>query len=138
MVTVTSTVPAEPAGDVTMICVSPLTVIAPVAVAFATEPNFVQFAPVKPVPVMVTVVPPDVEPYVGEMPVTTGVGYNVTFNPLPVIQLKTGVSPAKFVPSVGNVAGREPVLAISVYVPDGIVFKRFTVIPELAIALLFA
>ena len=42
--------------------------------AAVVEPNLTPVAPVKPVPVMVTVVPPAVVPEVGLMPVTVGVG----------------------------------------------------------------
>lgn len=54
-----------------MIWVLLITVIVPVA--FAIVPNLTVFAPVKFVPVIVTVVPPDVSPYVGEIAVMTGV-----------------------------------------------------------------
>ncbi len=67
-VTLISTVPAEPAGDVAMIWVAELTV-KPVA---AVAPKFTAVAPVKLVPVIITVVPPDVGPEVGEMDVTVG------------------------------------------------------------------
>ena len=70
VVTVTSTVPAAWAGLVTVIRVSPFTVMAPVV--FAVLPNFTVFAPVKPVPVMITDVPPVAVPKVGEMLVTVG------------------------------------------------------------------
>ncbi len=75
VVTVISTVPAASAGLVTVIEVSLLTVIAPVA--FGVPPNMTSFAPVKPTPVMVTGVPPAVEPAVGETPVTVGSGVYV-------------------------------------------------------------
>src|SRR5439155_27006024 len=54
VVTVTSTVPAAPAGAVAVICVALLTVKAVAAVV----PNFTADAPVNPVPVMTTDVPP--------------------------------------------------------------------------------
>ena len=63
----TSTVP-DPGGEVAVICVS-LTMdtdTAPVA------PNFTAVAPVKPEPVMVTVVPPPAGPLVGATRVTAG------------------------------------------------------------------
>jgi len=63
VVTVTSTVPAEPAGLVTVIDVALLTVIAPVT--FAIVPNVTEVAPVNPVPVMVTDVPPERGPDAG-------------------------------------------------------------------------
>ena len=67
VVTVTSTVPV-PAGEVAVIEVAELTVK---LVALAA-PNFTAVAPVNTVPVMVTDVPPTVEPDVGEIDVTVG------------------------------------------------------------------
>ena len=69
VVTVTSTVPA-PAGDVATIEVAELTVkfVAPVT------PKFTAVTPVKPVPVMVTVVPPIAGPDVGKIELTVGGG----------------------------------------------------------------
>jgi hypothetical protein len=69
VVTVTSTTP-EPAGAVAVIWVSELTVTLVAAVA----PNLTDVAPVKPVPVIVTTVPPAAGPEVGLMPVTLGTG----------------------------------------------------------------
>jgi hypothetical protein len=69
VVTVTSTVP-EPAGLTAVICVELLTVT-PVAVA---APNLTAVAPERLVPVIVTGVPPAVEPVVGATPVTVGGG----------------------------------------------------------------
>jgi hypothetical protein len=67
VVTRTSTVPV-PAGAVAVIEVS-LVTVKPVA---GVGPKFTAVAPVNPVPVRVTVVPPAVGPAIGEMPVTTG------------------------------------------------------------------
>ena len=69
VVTVMSTVPL-PAGDVAVICVAPLTVN---ELALAA-PNFTAVAPVKLVPVMVTLVPPAVVPLFGLIAVTVGAG----------------------------------------------------------------
>ena len=63
--TVMSTVLAAVAGAVAVICVSLFTVN---DVAFVA-PNLTAVAPVNPLPVMTTDVPPRVEPTVGEMPV---------------------------------------------------------------------
>jgi hypothetical protein len=65
-----STVPAGSGGLVAVIELSELTVkmVAP------TVPNFRAVAPMKPVPVMATVVPPDVAPEAGETLATTGPG----------------------------------------------------------------
>ena len=68
VVTLTSTVPALPTGAVAVICVAELTV-KPVA---AVAPKVTAVAPLKFVPVMVTVVPPAVGPAVGEMLVMVG------------------------------------------------------------------
>ena len=66
-VTRTSTVPV-PAGEVAVIEVAEFTV-KPVA---GVAPKLTAVAPVKPVPVMVTEVPPATGPDVGEIEVTTG------------------------------------------------------------------
>src|SRR5665213_4370616 len=65
VVTLTVTAPV-PAGDVAVICVAELTVK---IVAFVL-PNCTAVAPVKPVPVMTTLVPPVAGPDVGARPVT--------------------------------------------------------------------
>ena len=57
MSTVMSTTPAPPAGDVAVICVDEFTVK-----LAALDPNFTAVAPLKSVPVMTTVVPPDGAP----------------------------------------------------------------------------
>ena len=46
----------------------------------ATVPNFTTVAPVKPVPVTVTVVPPAVDPEEGPTPVTAGTGGATNMN----------------------------------------------------------
>ena len=67
VVTLISTVPV-PAGDVAVIEVAELTVN-PVA---GVAPKLTTVAPVKPVPVMVTELPPASGPLVGDMEVTVG------------------------------------------------------------------
>src|SRR5205823_4114885 len=68
VVTVTSTVPADPEGAVALIEVDELTVkLLAAAVPKVTAVAFVKF-----VPVMLTVVPPAVGPDVGLMPLTVG------------------------------------------------------------------
>ena len=67
VITVTSTVPV-PAGLSAVIVVA-LTTVTPVA---AVVPKSTAVAPVKPVPVIVTKVPPAAGPLVGLMPVTAG------------------------------------------------------------------
>ena len=69
VLTVTSTVP-EPAGEVAVTCVADSALS---ALAFA-EPNLTSLAPVRFVPVIVTVVPPAAGPLVGETFVTVGAG----------------------------------------------------------------
>ncbi|GAB3059091.1 hypothetical protein GCM10027053_21230 [Intrasporangium mesophilum] len=68
VVTVTGTVPAVPAGEVTVSWVGLVTVrVVPVAV-----PNLTLVAPVRLVPVIVTTVPPVVGPPFGETALTVG------------------------------------------------------------------
>ena len=67
MVTLMSTVPV-PAGDVAVIWVAELTL----KVVAAVAPKVTAVAPVKLVPVIVTVVPPAPGPDVGEIDVTVG------------------------------------------------------------------
>ena len=69
MVTLMSTVPV-PAGDVAVIWVAELTL----KVVAAVAPKVTAVAPVKLVPVIVTVVPPAPGPDVGEIDVTVGAG----------------------------------------------------------------
>ena len=86
MATVTSTAPADPAGDVTVIWLSLFTVKAVAAAA----PNFTAVAAVKPLPVIFTLVPPAVEPLDGEIAVTAGTG---------ATKLKSLAAVPKLVPS---------------------------------------
>jgi hypothetical protein len=75
VVTVTSTAPAVPAGDVAVIEVS---LVVAVTVA-GVVPKSTAVAPVKPVPLIVTEVPPAVVPLVGDRDVTVGAaGVGVT------------------------------------------------------------
>jgi hypothetical protein len=67
-VTVTSIVPAVPAGAVAVIWVALFTV----KVAALVAPNWTAVAPVKFVPVIVTTVPTEVVPLVGVIPVMVG------------------------------------------------------------------
>ncbi|GAA3063348.1 hypothetical protein GCM10020000_53450 [Streptomyces olivoverticillatus] len=69
VVTVTCTVP-DPRGVVAVICVSELTVKEVAGVA----PKRTVVAPVNPVPVTVTLVPPAVVPEIGDTELTMGTG----------------------------------------------------------------
>jgi hypothetical protein len=69
-VTVTSTVPALPAGLAVVICVAELTA----KDAAAMPPKFTTEAPLKFVPVITTEVPPAVDPLLGLTAVTVGAG----------------------------------------------------------------
>ena len=69
VVTVTSTMP-EPAGEVAVIDVAEFTV----KLAALLVPNFTAVAPVNPVPVIATDVPPIADPEVGEIELTVGAG----------------------------------------------------------------
>ena len=68
VVTVTSTVPVAPGGAVAVMLVALLTVKFVALVA----PNLTAVAPVRLVPVIVTVVPPVAGPVLGLSPVTVG------------------------------------------------------------------
>ena len=68
VVTKTLAVPAVPAGVVTVMEVALFTT----RLVAAVPPMVTPVAPVKPVPVMVMLVPPAVEPLVGEILVTVG------------------------------------------------------------------
>ena len=68
--TVTSTVPALAAGDTAVIDVELLTV----KLLAAVPPKLTPVAPVSPVPVIVTVVPPAAGPWAGETAVTRATG----------------------------------------------------------------
>ena len=69
----TSTVPADPDGEVAVIVVE-LTTVTPVALLV---PNFTAVAPLRFVPVIVTAVPPVLGPDAGLMPLTVGAGGTV-------------------------------------------------------------
>jgi hypothetical protein len=69
VVTVTSTAPA-PGGEVAVIDVAEFTV----KLVALLAPNFTAVAPVKPVPVIATDVPPIAKPEVGAIDVTDGAG----------------------------------------------------------------
>jgi hypothetical protein len=60
--------PAEPAGVVAVICVE----LSTVKLAAAVPPKVTEVAPVRLVPVMVTLVPPAVGPLLGDTLVTVG------------------------------------------------------------------
>jgi hypothetical protein len=76
VVTVTSVLPADPDGDVAVIEVAERT-LTEVALA---EPNLTAEAPRKPVPVMVTGVPPANGPTPGLTAVTVGAAPNVNLS----------------------------------------------------------
>jgi hypothetical protein len=84
--TVTSTVPAGPAGAVTVILLVELTV----NVAAAEEPKLTAETPLKLVPVIVTVVPPATGPADGLTPVTVGGLWNVNWSAVLVADVPPG------------------------------------------------
>ena len=73
VVTVTSTLPGDSAGATALIEVTPL-IVCSVKLVALVEPNLTEVAPVRLVPLMVTVVPPPVGPLVGLSFVTVGAG----------------------------------------------------------------
>jgi hypothetical protein len=106
--TVTFTVPV-PAGLVAMICVAEVTV----KLLAATVPKSTSVAPVNPVPVIVTDVPPDVDPDLGLMPVTAGGATYVNWSADEVAEVPPGVTTVtSTVPAVP--AGLVAVICVSV------------------------
>jgi hypothetical protein len=89
-VTVTSTVPALPAGEIATIDVSLFTV----KLVAGVEPKVTPVAPVKPVPVIVTAVPPLGEPVLGDSAVTVGGGGTTMFMYVYWLAAVDGVVPA--------------------------------------------
>ena len=95
MVTVTSTTPALPAGEVAVTEVAVLAVIEP-----AVAPNVTEVAEVRLVPVMTTLVPPAVGPLLGVTEVTVGAPMKVNLSPAevaevpPVVVTVTSTTPA--------------------------------------------
>ena len=77
VVTLTSTVPTARAGEVIVRVLSLVTC----RLVPGVTPNLTAVAPVNPVPVIVTTVPPAADPVAGEMLVTVGAGTYV--NPSP-------------------------------------------------------
>ena len=75
VVTVTSTLPAAPAGEAVVIWVSESTV----KVTGEVIPNAMLVVLLNPVPVTVTGVPPATGPLTGEMPVIVGMAALATF-----------------------------------------------------------
>jgi hypothetical protein len=88
VVTVTFTVPAEAAGDVTVILVFDTTFMFVPTVA----PNSTVVAVSRFVPVMVTIVPPGSGPAVGEIAVTVGAATYVKSSALEVADVPPSVS----------------------------------------------
>ena len=87
VVTVISTAPAPPAGEVAVIWVAELTVKAVAAVA----PNLTAVAPLRLVPVMITVVPPPVGPALGAIDVTEGAPTYVNWSAAEMVETPPGV-----------------------------------------------
>jgi hypothetical protein len=83
--TVTSTCPA-PAGDVTVICVSDVTL----RLVPGADPKFTAVAPVKLLPLTVTLLPPATVPLVGLIPVTVGAAVYVNWSLVEVALLPPG------------------------------------------------
>jgi len=86
VVTVTSTTPALPAGEVTVTDVALLAVIEP-----AVAPNVTEVAEVRLVPVMTTLVPPAVGPLLGVTEVTVGAPAKVNRSPAEVADVPPAV-----------------------------------------------
>jgi hypothetical protein len=87
VVTLTSTVPAAWAGDLMVIRVGETTVL----LEPAEPPNLIAVAPVNPVPVIVTSVPPAWGPLAGDMLVTVGGAAYVNLSPATIALVPPGV-----------------------------------------------
>jgi hypothetical protein len=87
VVTVISTIPAVPAGDFMVREVAEATT----RLVPAVDPNFTAVAPINPVPVTMTEVPPAIGPLTGEMPVTVGTGAYVNWSAAEVALVPPGV-----------------------------------------------
>jgi hypothetical protein len=87
VVTVMSTAPADPAGEVAVIEVALVTENDDAAV----PPKWTAVAPVRFVPVIVTVVPPDAGPEVGLIELTVGAGMYVNWSDDDVLDVPTGL-----------------------------------------------
>jgi hypothetical protein len=132
LVTVMSTVPAEPAGEVAVIWEALFTVYEVADVL----PNFTAVAPVKPAPVMVTEVPPAVAPDVGVMPDT--VGTPVTVNPLESVANRPSglVTTTLYSPAILLVRSKVPVIFVAVTArPVALTVPVSTISSELLVTL---
>src|SRR5712692_1250792 len=114
VVTVTSTGPAAPAGLVAAIDVAELTV----KLVAVVLPNLTTVAPVKLVPVIVTLVPPAAGPLVGLRLVTAGTARKANWSAAPVALVPPGVV------TVTSTAPAEPAGLVAV-----IDVAEFTVTP---------
>jgi hypothetical protein len=133
VVTVISTAPSDCVGDVTVIDESLFTVTS----VPATEPNITAVAPVSPVPLTVTTVPPSADPEEGLTPETVGIAPVVVVVVAPVVVVVVApvvvvVAPVVVVvaPVVVVVAPVVVVVAPVVVVEDGAVslLKRITTV----------
>ena len=119
VVTVMFTVPTEPAGEATVICVPDTTVT--VVPGFA--PNNTDVAPLRFVPVTVTDVPPTNGPADGETPVTVGAATNVYWSALEVAEVPPGdVTVMSTVPA--DSAGATAVICVAEFT-----MKLFAAVP---------
>ena len=123
VVTVTSTVPL-PVGDVAVIEVAELMMKAG---AF-NAPNFTAVAPVKPVPVIETDVPPAAGPDVGAIDDTAGAGVKVNWSAADVADVPPGV--VTVTSSVPVPAGEVAVIEVAEFTvkPVALVAPNFTAV----------
>jgi hypothetical protein len=87
VVTLTSTVPTARAGEVIVRVLSLVTC----RLVPGVTPNLTAVAPVNPVPVIVTAVPPATGPLAGEIRVTVGAGIYVNVSPATIALVPLGV-----------------------------------------------
>jgi hypothetical protein len=127
VVTVMSAVPAEPAGEVAVICV-PLLTVNEVAVLV---PTLTPVAPVKLVPVIVTDVPPAVDPEDGLTLDTAGAGSYVNWSALEVALVPPGVVTVTWtVPAMPAGETAEIDVELFTTTPVAALAPKLTVAPE--------
>ena len=127
-VTVISTVPAAPAGEVAVICVALFTVY-DVALVL---PNFTAVAPLNAVPVITTEVPPLTVPEDGVIPVTVGTATYVNWSAVTVADVPVAVVTAiSTVPAVP--AGEVAVICVALLTVNdaALVLPNFTAVAPL-------
>ena len=129
VVTLTSTVPTVPGGEMTMMWASSVTVT---GLVLDTEPNLTAVTKVNPVPVIVTAVPPLAGPLVGAMPLTVGAATYVNWSAGVIALVPPGVMTlTSTVPAVP--AGEVAVILVAEFTVKAVaaVFPKLTAVTSI-------